>query len=98
MSANSVVKCPKCKMLAASKAAELQAKADAAYGTVPQEEWAQLHSDAIAANPLKMELSFLEYYEIGVNRHGEFEVDYSGRCEKCGFEFSFKHKEQMKVE
>lgn len=37
--------------------------------------------------------TFREDFEIGMCPNGEFHVDYSGRCEKCGFAKKFRHDE-----
>jgi hypothetical protein len=95
MSADNWTTCPRCK---AKAEADDKGKIDAAakaYGKVSAEEYEKLVADA--RSPAQFDTDTLrEDYEIGVH-NGEFSVSYGCSCNVCGFKFSFKHEEKVKV-
>lgn len=97
MSADNWAKCPKCKHSGERDAAKARTKADAAYGKVLAVEWQRLEEEARAAASSDS-FTLREDYELGTDEAGEFEVSYHAGCDRCGFKFSFKHKEKVKVE
>lgn len=95
MSADNWGKCPKCKQLKEAEQVKAKADADASYGRIPAAEWTKLNRKA--NEPVKFDDTLREDYETGIY-NGVFSVDYHGSCDRCGFKFSFKHEEQVKVE
>lgn len=86
MSADNWATCPKCKQ-------EVEDKAKNAYGKVSESEYLAIlkaHNDTQSG--LRQDLR--EDWEIGIY-DGVFEVSYFASCEKCGFEFSYSHKEKV---
>lgn len=61
-------------------------------------KWSECPRCRKAAEPAQVEEDTLrEDYEIGVDLRGEFEVRYRCCCGKCGFEFKFRHDEQVTI-
>lgn len=95
MSANNWTYCPQCIRNGVIKTEAARRKAAASYGKVSADEYAGLLADA--DNEERIQETMREDYELGVDRGGEFEICYSCSCDKCGFRFTFKHKEDAKV-
>jgi hypothetical protein len=95
MSADNWTHCPQCRADAMRAKRSLEAEAKATYGKKSPEEYESLR--AAASMTLHVEPEFREDYEIGVDSDGLFTVDYSGRCQSCGFRYAFKHSEKLKV-
>ena len=100
MSADSWTQCPRCYVTNREKAAELDKIAAESYGKVPAEKFDELRNDAFSfrkgiTSDSNFTESLREDYEVGI-QNGEFSVGYYGRCDTCGFEFSFKHEEKVK--
>ena len=89
MSANNWDQCPRC--LEAEKQRQLAAgkKASSNYGKVDPDQYLKLLEDQ---KPRDVEDSMREDYELGVQKDGSFYLSYRASCEKCDFEFRFKHK------
>ena len=87
MSADNWTTCPRCKQKTEDKVK------NAAYGMVSESEYQALLK---AQNDMQSGrlLPLREDFEVGI-RNGVFEVYYYASCEKCGFEFSFEHKEKV---
>lgn len=98
MSANNLVKCPRCKANRIKTAQESEAKVQEAYGTVGLEEFNQLRAiadaQALAVDASGLE-TFREDYEIYGADEGEVRVRYSGRCTRCGLELNFTHRHPL---
>ncbi len=92
MSADNWAVCPRCfdkmKLDAAKKAQEAKDE----YG----EEWLKFHSLVWEPEP-EPEPDLREDYEIYFGDDGEFVVSYHCKCAKCGFEFSYGHREVVYV-
>jgi len=95
MSADNWAICPKCKKSEDAKQEKLRKKATAAYGKVPPDEYLKLLE--AANNPQEMRETLREDYQIGVMDDGEFDIEYSAYCDKCGFKFSYKHAEDVPI-
>ncbi len=73
------------------------AEAQAAYGKLSVEDYAAKFSEA-SSIPYRPAESLREDWEIYTDEQGRFAVSYGCSCEKCGFEFSYQHKEQLDTE
>lgn len=58
-------------------------------------EFAKLQ--ATAAKPVELDNTLAEYYELGIDGHGEFRLNYSCVCDSCGYEFKTSHRQDAKV-
>lgn len=97
MSADNWATCPRCfKRAVDDQEARVRAAADA-YGKVPAPEFMELF--AKASEPPRTEYTMREDYEVGVTCAGLFYVNYEAHCVEshggCGFEFAYKHEEQV---
>lgn len=70
---------------------DLEERLDADYGKVPKEEY-QAIVDELKKPKEKLQTTLREDYEVGIYQ-GEFFVDYSGRCDVCGFEYQYEFKD-----
>lgn len=93
MSADNWRVCPKCTVIAETAYADSQKKIAISYGKISAEEYLKL-VNAAPKLPEPHE-TLREDYEIGTYKDGEFSVDYSCACTKCGLSFSFKHKQKI---
>ena len=101
MGADNWAVCPRCLRNAENAKRALEAKAQAAYGKVPVEEFEKLRE--AAAVPINVEKlrTFREDYELGMEEDGTFEVSYHGSCSRrhpeqgCGYEHRFRHIEEV---
>ena len=86
--------CPRC--LAKAELDHLAAKQELAdlYGSIDQEEYERQKAMLDGNGTLSHE-TMREDYDIGVEDSGKFMVNFGCYCEKCGFEFQFKHKEKI---
>lgn len=94
MSADNWAICPKCNAANIADKEKAQIEAGAAYGKVAPAEYRKMMEAAYA--PIETETTLREDYEIGVNRNGEFSVNYGCSCSVCNFAFSYKHSEVVK--
>ncbi len=100
MSADRWTQCPRCYVTNREHAAELDKIVAESYGKVPAEKFDELRNDAFSfrkgiTSDDNFTSSLREDYEVGI-QNGEFSVGYSGRCDTCGFKFTFKHEEKVK--
>ena len=96
MSANNWRVCPCCLKRQEEAKAQALAHAERQYGKVPAAEYLALLDKAKATDSPGDTLR--EDWQIGLNEDGAFFVSYRGYCERCGFEFRFKHDEQVPLE
>lgn len=95
MSADSYALCPRCSEAWHADVELKQQRVEQAYGNVPADEYMQLLREADAVKPLDYTLA--EYVIIGVEGiAGAFVVAYRCACDKCGYEFKYKHEEKLK--
>lgn len=92
MSPRNWTDCPKCFTKVKTERESLCDELAVDYGEISQEEYDRRNEELCKNPPEPPHETMREDYKIGVYDDG-FEVDYSCRCEKCGFEFSFKHTE-----
>jgi len=83
--------CPKCTADALRLHEANVKKIDEVYGKISQEDYLKLVKQA--ENPVKIEETLREDYDIGVEQDGKFSILYRCSCEKCGFKHSFKYEE-----
>jgi len=76
MSADNWTSCPRCKKTR-------DEERNKAYGNMSEQEYLAL----IKLTPLVP--TFREDYEIGI-RKGRFQINYHGRCSRCGLEKRFE--------
>lgn len=94
MSARDWTACPKCEKTLADEKAKKLKTAKARYGKVSAEQYEKLLAGASVAVVLKDTLR--HDYEIGVS-DDRFHVSYSCSCTECGFAYTFKREEKLKL-
>ena len=94
MSADNWTICPKCKHRLESVKETERTAAARAYGGMPMAEWEVQR--AAALEPVILNETLREDYEIGVTGDGEFYAIYKGQCtsDECDFGFKFDEKQQ----
>jgi len=92
MGADNWTTCPRCFNAAAVATADAIKRRDEAIGNVSANEFLAL--DLAAQKPVDPGRTLAENYEINMNEHGSFRVDYSAHCSKkgCGFTYKFEHE------
>ncbi len=95
MSADRWVVCPRCKLNAEAEHGALMDRANEAYGNAPAAEYEELM--ATARKPVSLDTTLREDYEFYLSEEGAFSAEFGAGCETCGFTFTFKHEEQVKV-
>lgn len=95
MSANNWATCPRCLAEAEKTKTALAAEAAAAYGKVPEDEYAQMREQS--REDITLDSTMREDYELGVNMLGEFRLSFSASCGTCGYRFEFETTEQTKI-
>jgi hypothetical protein len=93
MSADNWGTCPKCKEKNDEANAKRISDAEEQYGKIPSDEYRELIK--CAEKPIKLEETLREDYEMATDSDGLFWVNYSCRCDECGFEHKFHHSEQL---
>lgn len=93
MSANNWMECPKCKQEAETTQADVIEKVRAQYGKLPEQEYR--HAMIKAGESVKLQKTFREDYEQGMDEEGEYSVSYSGHCGKCGFSHEYTFSQQV---
>lgn len=88
MSADNWGVCPQCKKITDKKNKQRILNVGKQYGKVSPEEFIKLSAEA--SQPIKVEETLREDYEIGVDDEGMFTVSYVCSCEVCGFKYEFK--------
>ncbi len=96
MSADNWGLCPQCKANSVADKIKSDAELAASYGSIPADKWLAMKEKA--ENPAELEETLREDYEFYIDEVGGFSATYSCSCEACGFEYEFKHEEQLKVE
>lgn len=94
MSADNWQKCPRCLKVADAEYEKLVAKVGKSYGEVSAEKYTEL-VESIKARPEVPE-TFREDYGFYMSPEGKFSADYHGSSNKCGFDHTFKHEEQLR--
>ena len=97
MSADNWTTCPRCLAKAEVAKAKQRDNAAKAYGKLKPDEWIALQAEA--SNPVELNSSLREDYELGVLTDGEFYVNYRASCTNagCGFAFEYKHQQQVEI-
>lgn len=93
MSADNWGACPACSARMMDKKRKLVEKLEAAYGQLPEREYLALREKV--AQPVKVEYTLREDWDVFTDGKGEFVVDYRCHCTACGFAHEFKHGEQL---
>lgn len=89
MSADKWSICPQC-MQTTLKQKEKQVKETTEkYGKVSVEEYKKLLQYSI--EPVNLEPTMREDYELGIDEDGSFDITYSAYCDQCKFSFEFNH-------
>jgi hypothetical protein len=71
------------------------AKAEVTYGNVPSEDYLLLV--LTARQPIELDSTMREDYELGVHEDGEFSISFNASCSTCGFRFMFERTEDTKA-
>ena len=95
MSASNWSVCPRCEATFNAERAAAIVKVAESYGKVSVEEYEKLRAAASWERPAILGLR--EDYELGINQHGVFYVNYGGECVECGFRHSYAHTEDVEV-
>lgn len=93
MSADNWATCPVCKDLAEANQQVARDIANQSYGKVSADEYERLKTQAEKIEP--HEDTLREDYEIGVGEDGKFSVSYRCLCDICGFQFEYRHKQDV---
>jgi hypothetical protein len=95
MSADNWARCPKCQDKHDKEWALKVKKVESLYGKVSAEEFIKAR-ETIREKP-KLEETFREDYEIGLDKDGTFSVGYVGGCtyKGCGFKVSYSYKKEV---
>lgn len=89
MSANNWTQCPKCVAAEKERQTKAVAKSAKSYGKVDPDKFLAMLEDQ---KPREIEDTMREDYELGVDSSGDFYVSYRCSCNKCDFEFRYKHE------
>lgn len=94
MSAQNWDVCQKCRKEFERKKVALRKRAENLFVNGTREEYDAAMSQSRQADASKPPETLAEYYEIGINAAGVFELSYHAICHSCGFEFSFNVSER----
>lgn len=94
MSADNWTICLKCRKAALAAKERDRKKLAKQYGKVEPAEF--IKRSAEVDKPVGLEETLREDYETGLHE-GQFYVSYRASCNRCDFEFSYKHEEAVKV-
>lgn len=94
MSADNWRVCPNCEQTLWEKWENEKEQLRKSYGKIPAEKFVE-ESQRLAEQPEVDESSLREDYEIGIYDDGKFHVNYSGRCQQCGYGFNYKHEQEI---
>ncbi len=96
MSADNWAICPKCEKIAEKSKEAFKLKVQEAYGKFSEDKYLKL--TAKLKEPIKVEDqdTLREDFYIGIS-NGELHIEYSGSCDKCGFEKKFVKREPIKI-
>jgi hypothetical protein len=98
MSADRWSKCPKCRDTKTAEIEKFEKLVDEAYGKVTAEKFKELNNQlsAMRAEAFKASerngYSFREDWEVTESEDGVVEINYSGSCNICKLQTSFKHR------
>lgn len=95
MSADNWTVCPKCLQKIEAENAFAEQRVRSRYGKVTEAAYRKLIEKHEQRIDRPRAVSFREHYEIGVTKDGEFLVNYSGRCDDCGFAHNYKRVEKL---
>ena len=95
MSADNWTECPRCLKKEEAIKDELKLKAESEYGKIPKGEYLELLKKS--EEPLEAKQTLREDYEFWTNPEGEFIAHYRCHCDRCGFEYTFKHDKQLEI-
>lgn len=101
MSADNYGICPRCRKHRKERIEKLKYEQKAGYGNLTQEAWSLLSKRTRALEYETNIRSLDERWEIHLSGEidpPEFYVSYGCRCDVCGYEFSFQHKEIINFE
>lgn len=87
--------CPRCSQRRSQKIKEFAQRLDDEYGTISLDEFRGLQKEQQQPS---LERNLREDYEVRIDEFGHFSIWYGCSCSKCGFAFSFKHKESVKID
>jgi len=93
MSADKWDVCPRCLDEALKKKVADAAAAEAAYGVIPREEYADLLLTAEAL--VNLEATFRQDYEFYGASEGTLTISYGGTCTECGLTLSIQEKREF---
>jgi|ERR1700724_4668678 len=96
MSANNWTVCPACRKKQIEEKEAKLIELGEAYGKMLPKDYLKLLKEA--EKPVCQEDNMREDYQLGIDEDGEFEISYRASCQDCNFSFSYKHKEQVKLE
>jgi hypothetical protein len=97
MSAKNWTACPQCKLRTLTKHLEMSRALEEAYGKVSHKKYLKMQEELEAEGKKPAETTLREDYHIGPDGD-KFMVGYRCSCERCGFEFRFKHEVKLKLE
>lgn len=90
MSADNYAYCPKCLKRRRQEIAEAAANLENAYGKVGVDAYLLAHATFMKMSETDIGEFMREDYDLGVDRDGQFTVNFRCRCERCQFIFNFK--------
>ncbi len=97
MSADNWRSCPACLAAAEKARQECVAKAEKSYGKVSSEKYLALLEKARTPTA-ELRETLREDYECYVDDEGTFTVSYSCSCQKCPFQFEYKHTQDVPLD
>ena len=98
MSADNWGMCPRCFIKAKAVKEKEKAELDSIYGKVTSERYLRALSAFDKKYPDSLVLidgTFREDYEIGIDRDGEFYINYRAKCSICNFSFEYKFQQHV---
>lgn len=99
MSADNWTQCPQCRKNEEANVDDLDKRVVESYGKVSADEYLKLvkqsreAADALS-NHSSAKDTLREDWDIGILK-GQFYAYYGASCSVCGFEFTFKHEEEL---
>lgn len=96
MSADNWEICPRCLTEARSIHAQAVAAVMDQYGKIPLEDFDRARAELRDVEPEDYR-TFREDYEIYGADQGTVTVDYSGSCESCDLELTFKESRKLEI-
>lgn len=91
MSADNRTFCPQCKLDKEDVIKKARLEAGKSYGKVTSSEFLSLMNDISSNENKEQERTLREDYEIGMDEHGSFSIDYSASCGECGFKYKYDY-------